>query len=240
MNDKKIVFSQLMHFISNILPLYFQKIKHFTIKEYAELFRVDIILYYENSTRTELARFFVSDERSVEIQLEIPCFNDELFSDLLKAVDSFFERTTPFSTAPYLLTGKDYYILTPKENYKSLFKDLYIPLDKDSCTIPLDKSCALFPNQEITGIKAYKHTVLSILEELKKEKLNHKIVICSIVDNNLDHLEQKTPIYDMNTLPFTGVSSFLNSKIINVMQMKDPFKESVLNILIISGAKENE
>ena len=231
-NDKKIVFSQLMHFISNILPLYFQKIKHFSIKEYAELFRVDIILFYENSTRTELARFFVSDERSVEIQLEIPCFNDELFSDLLKAADSFFERTTPFSTAPYLLTGKDYYILTPKENYKSLFKDLYIPVDNDSYTLPL--------NQEITGIRAYKHTVLSVLEELKKEKLNHKIVICSIVDNNLDHLEQKTPIYDMNTLPFTGISSFLNSKIINVMQMKDPFKESVLNILIISGAKENE
>lgn len=231
MNDKKIVFSQLMHFISNILPLYFQKIKHFTIKEYAELFRVDIILSYENSTRTELARFFVSDERSVEIQLEIPCFNDELFSDLLKAVDSFFERTTPFTTASYLLTGKDYYILTPKENYQSLFKDLYIPIDK---------SCALFPDQEITGIRAYKHTVLSVLEELKKEKLNHKIVICSIVDNNLDHLEQKTPIYDMNTLPFTGISSFLNSKIINVMQMRDPFKESVLNILIISGAKENE
>lgn len=230
MNDKKIVFSQLMHFISNILPLYFQKIKHFSIKEYAELFRVDIILSYENSTRTELARFFVSDERSVEIQLEIPCFNDELFSDLLKAVDSFFERTTPFSTAPYLLTGKDYYILTPKENYQSLFKDLYIPADKDSCTL----------HDEITGIRAYKHTVLSVLEELKKEKLNHKIVICSIVDNNLDHLEQKTPIYDMNTLPFTGISSFLNSKIINVMQMKDPFKESVLNILIISGAKENE
>ena len=44
----------------------------------------------------------------------------------------------------------------------------------------------------------------------------------------------------MNTLPFTGISSFLNSKIINVMQMRDPFKESVLNILIISGAKENE
>ena len=234
MNDKKIVFSQLMHFISNILPLYFQKIKHFTIKEYAELFRVDIILYYENSTRTELARFFVSDERSVEIQLEIPCFNDELFSDLLKAVDSFFERTTPFSTAPYLLTGKDYYILTPKENYQSLFKDLYIPVDNDSCALPPPL------NQEITGIRAYKHTVLSVLEELKKEKLNHKIVICSIVDNNLDHLEQKTPIYDMNTLPFTGISSFLNSKIINVMQMKDPFKESVLNILIISGAKENE
>ena len=232
MNDKKIVFSQLMHFISNILPLYFQKIKHFSIKEYAELFRVDIILFYENSTRTELARFFVSDERSVEIQLEIPCFNDELFSDLLKAADSFFERTTPFSTAPYLLTGKDYYILTPKENYKSLFKDLYIPVDNDSYTLPL--------NQEITGIRAYKHTVLSVLEELKKEKLNHKIVICSIVDNNLDHLEQKTPIYDMNTLPFTGISSFLDSKIINVMQMKDPFKESVLNILIISGAKENE
>lgn len=232
MNDKKIVFSQLMHFISNILPLYFQKIKHFSIKEYAELFRVDIILFYENSTRTELARFFVSDETSVEIQLEIPCFNDELFSDLLKAADSFFERTTPFSTAPYLLTGKDYYILTPKENYKSLFKDLYIPVDNDSYTLPL--------NQEITGIRAYKHTVLSVLEELKKEKLNHKIVICSIVDNNLDHLEQKTPIYDMNTLPFTGISSFLNSKIINVMQMKDPFKESVLNILIISGAKENE
>ena len=232
MNDKKIVFSQLMHFISNILPLYFQKIKHFTIKEYAELFRVDIILSYENSTRTEPARFFVSDERSVEIQLEIPCFNDELFSDLLKAVDSFFERTTPFSTAPYLLTGKDYYILTPKENYQSLFKDLYIPVDNNSY--------ALLPDQEITGIRAYKHTVLSVLEELKKEKLNHKIVICSIVDNNLDHLEQKTPIYDMNTLPFTGISSFLNSKIINVMQMKDPFKESVLNILIISGAKENE
>lgn len=232
MNDKKIVFSQLMHFISNILPLYFQKIQHFTIKEYAELFRVDIILYYENSTRTELARFFVSDERSVEIQLEIPCFNDELFSDLLKAVDSFFERTTPFSTAPYLLTGKDYYILTPKENYQSLFKDLYIPVDNNSYP--------LLSDQEITGIRAYKHTVLSVLEELKKEKLNHKIVICSIVDNNLDHLEQKTPIYDMNTLPFTGVSSFLNSKIINVMQMKDPFKESVLNILIISGAKENE
>ena len=232
MNDKKIVFSQLMHFISNVLPLYFQKIKHFSIKEYAELFRVDIILFYENSTRTELARFFVSDERSVEIQLEIPCFNDELFSDLLKAADSFFERTTPFSTAPYLLTGKDYYILTPKENYKSLFKDLYIPVDNDSYTLPL--------NQEITGIRAYKHTVLSVLEELKKEKLNHKIVICSIVDNNLDHLEQKTPIYDMNTLPFTGISSFLDSKIINVMQMKDPFKESVLNILIISGAKENE
>lgn len=232
MNDKKIVFSQLMHFINNILPLYFQKIKHFSIKEYAELFRVDIILYYENSTRTELARFFVSDERSVEIQLEIPCFNDELFSDLLKAVDSFFERTTPFSTAPYLLTGKDYYILTPKENYQSLFKDLYIPVDNNSYP--------LLSDQEITGIRAYKHTVLSVLEELKKEKLNHKIVICSIVDNNLDHLEQKTPIYDMNTLPFTGISSFLNSKIINVMQMKDPFKESVLNILIISGAKENE
>ena len=232
MNDKKIVFAQLMHFISNVLPLYFQKIKHFSIKEYAELFRVDIILYYENSTRTELARFFVSDERSVEIQLEIPCFNDELFSDLLKAADSFFERTTPFSTASYLLTGKDYYILTPKENYQSLFKDLYIPVDTDSYTLPL--------NQEITGIRAYKHTVLSVLEELKKEKLNHKIVICSIVDNNLDHLEQKTPIYDMNTLPFTGISSFLDSKIINVMQMKDPFKESVLNILIISGAKENE
>ena len=232
MNDKKIVFAQLMHFISNILPLYFQKIKHFSIKEYAELFRVDIILYYENSTRTELARFFVSDETSVEIQLEIPCFNDELFSDLLKAADSFFERKTPFSTASYLLTGKDYYILTPKENYKSLFKDLYIPVDTDSYTLPL--------NQEITGIRAYKHTVLSVLEELKKEKLNHKIVICSIVDNDLDHLEQKTPIYDMNTLPFTGISSFLNSKIINVMQMKDPFKESVLNILIISGAKENE
>lgn len=231
MNDKKIVFSQLMHFINNILPLYFQKIKHFTIKEYAELFRVDIILYYENSTRTELARFFVSDERSVEIQLEIPCFNDELFSDLLKAVDSFFERTTPFSTASYLLTGKDYYILTPKENYKSLFKDLYIPVDNDSC--------ALLPNQEITGIRRNKHTVLYVLEELKKEKLNHKIVICSIVDNDLDHLEQKTPIYDMNTLPFTGVSSFLDSKIINVMQMKDPFKESMLNILII-GAEENE
>ena len=232
MNDKKIVFSQLMHFINNILPLYFQKIKHFSIKEYAELFRVDIILFYENSTRTELARFFVSDERSVEIQLEIPCFNDELFSDLLKAVDSFFERTTPFTTASYLLTGKDYYILTPKENYESLFKDLYIPLDKDSC--------ALLPDQEITGIRVNQHTVLYVLEELKKEKLNHKIVICSIVDNNLDHLEQKTPIYDMNTLPFTGISSFLNSKIINVMQMKDPFKESVLNILIISGAKENE
>lgn len=232
MNDKKIVFAQLMHFISNILPLYFQKIKHFSIKEYAELFRVDIILYYENSTRTELARFFVSDERSVEIQLEIPCFNDELFSDLLKAVDSFFERTTPFSTASYLLTGKDYYILTPKENYRSLFKDLYIPVDNDSNT--------LLPDQEITGIRRNQHTVLYVLEELKKEKLNHKIVICSIVDNNLDHLEQKTPIYDMNTLPFTGVSSFLDSKIINVMQMKDPFKESVLNILIISGAKENE
>ena len=232
MNDKKIVFSQLMHFISNILPLYFQKIKHFSIKEYAELFRADIILSYENSTRTELARFFVSDETSIEIQLEIPCFNDELFSDLLKALDSFFERTTPFTTASYLLTGKDYYILTPKENYQSLFKDLYIPVDTDSYTLPL--------NQEITGIRAYKHTVLSVLEELKKEKLNHKIVICSIVDNNLDHLEQKTPIYDMNTLPFTGISSFLDSKIINVMQMKDPFKESVLNILIISGAKENE
>lgn len=232
MNDKKIVFSQLMHFISNILPLYFQKIKHFSIKEYAELFRVDIILFYENSTRTELARFFVSDERSVEIQLEIPCFNDELFSDLLKAADSFFERTTPFSTASYLLTGKDYYILTPKENYKSLFKDLYIPVDNGSN--------ALLPDQEITGIRVNQHTVLSVLEELKKEKLNHKIVICSIVDNNLDHLEQKTPIYDMNTLPFTGISSFLNSKIINVMQMKDPFKESVLNILIISGAEENE
>lgn len=232
MNDKKIVFAQLMHFISNILPLYFQKIQHFSIKEYAELFRVDIILYYENSTRTELARFFVSDERSVEIQLEIPCFNDELFSDLLKAVDSFFERKTPFTTASYLLTGKDYYILTPKDNYKSLFKDLYIPVDNDSC--------ALLPNQEITGIRRNQHTVLYVLEELKKEKLNHKIVICSIVDNDLDHLEQKTPIYDMNTLPFTGVSSFLDSKIINVMQMKDPFKESVLNILIISGAKENE
>lgn len=232
MNDKKIVFAQLMHFISNILPLYFQKIKHFTIKEYAELFRVDIILSYENSTKTELARFFVSDERSVEIQLEIPCFNDELFSDLLKAADSFFERTTPFSTASYLLTGKDYYILTPKDNYRSLFKDLYIPVDNDSN--------ALLPDQEITGIRVNQHTVLYVLEELKKEKLNHKIVICSIVDNNLDHLEQKTPIYDMNTLPFTGISSFLNSKIINVMQMKDPFKESVLNILIISGAKENE
>lgn len=232
-NDKKIVFSQLMHFISNILPLYFQKIKQFSIKEYAELSRVDIILSYENSTRTELARFFVSDGTFVEIQLEIPCFNDELFSDLLKAVDSFFERTTPFNTASYLLTGKDYYILTPKENYRSLFKDLYIPVDNDSYTYPLS-------DQKITGIRAYKHTVLSVLEELKKEKLNHKIVICSIVDNNLDHLEQKTPIYDMNTLPFTGISSFLNSKIINVMQMKDPFKESVLNILIISGAKENE
>ena len=232
MNDKKIVFAQLMHFISNILPLYFQKIKHFSIKEYAELFRVDIIIFYENSTRTELARFFVSDERSVEIQLEIPCFNDELFSDLLKAADSFFERTTPFSTASYLLTGKDYYILTPKENYESLFKDLYIPVDNGSNT--------LLPDQEITGIRVNQHTVLSVLEELKKEKLNHKIVICSIVDNDLDHLEQKTPIYDMNTLPFTGVSSFLDSKIINVMQMKDPFKESVLNILIISGAKENE
>lgn len=232
MNDKKIVFAQLMHFISNILPLYFQKIKHFSIKEYAELFRVDIIIFYENSTRTELARFFVSDERSVEIQLEIPCFNDELFSDLLKALDSFFERKTPFTTASYLLTGKDYYILTPKDNYKSLFKDLYIPVDNGSNT--------LLPDQEITGIRVNQHTVLSVLEELKKEKLNHKIVICSIVDNNLDHLEQKTPIYDMNTLPFTGVSSFLDSKIINVMQMKDPFKESVLNILIISGAKENE
>ena len=232
-NDKKIVFSQLMHFINNVLPLYFQKIKHFSIKEYAELFRVDIILFYENSTRTELARFFVSDERSVEIQLEIPCFNDELFSDLLKAVDSFFERTTPFSTASYLLTGKDYYILTPKENYKSLFKDLYIPVDTDSYAYTL-------PNQEITGVRRNQHTVLYVLEELKKEKLNHKIVICSIVNNDLDHLEQKTPIYDMNTLPFTGISSFLNSKIINVMQMKDPFKESVLNILIISGAKENE
>ena len=232
-NDKKIVFAQLMHFISNVLPLYFQKIKHFSIKEYAELFRVDIILFYENSTRTELARFFVSDERSVEIQLEIPCFNDELFSDLLKAVDSFFERTTPFSTASYLLTGKDYYILTPKENYKSLFKDLYIPVDTDSYAYTL-------PNQEITGVRRNQHTVLYVLEELKKEKLNHKIVICSIVNNDLDHLEQKTPIYDMNTLPFTGISSFLNSKIINVMQMKDPFKESVLNILIISGAKENE
>lgn len=232
MNDKKIVFSQLMHFISNILPLYFQKIKHFSIKEYAELFRVDIILSYENSTRTELARFFVSDKKFVEIQLEIPCFNDELFSDLLKAVDSFFERTTPFNTASYLLTGKDYYILTPKDNYRSLFKDLYIPVDNDSYT--------LLPDQEITGIRRNQHTVLSVLEELKKEKLNHKIVICSIVDNDLDHLEQKTPIYDMNTLPFTGVSSFLDSKIINVMQMKDPFKESVLNILIISGAKENE
>ena len=232
MNDKKIVFAQLMHFISNILPLYFQKIKHFSIKEYAELFRVDIIIFYENSTRTELARFFVSDERSVEIQLEIPCFNDELFSDLLKAADSFFERTTPFSTASYLLTGKDYYILTPKDNYKSLFKDLYIPVDNGSNT--------LLPDQEITGIRRNQHTVLSVLEELKKEKLNHKIVICSIVDNDLDHLEQKTPIYDMNTLPFTGVSSFLDSKIINVMQMKDPFKESVLNILIISGAEENE
>lgn len=233
MNDKKIVYAQLMHFISNILPLYFQKIQHFSIKEYAELFRVDIILYYENSTRTELARFFVSDEKSVEIQLEIPCFNDELFSDLLKAADSFFERTTPFSTASYLLTGKDYYILTPKDNYRSLFKDLYIPVDNGSYTYPIS-------DQKITGIRAYKHTVLSVLEELKKEKLNHKIVICSIVDNDLDHLEQKTPIYDMNTLPFTGISSFLNSKIINVMQMKDPFKESVLNILIISGAENNE
>ena len=161
-NDKKIVFSQLMHFISNVLPLYFQKIKHFTIKEYAELFRVDIILSYENSTRTELAKFFVSDERSVEIQLEIPCFNDELFSDLLKAVDSFFERTTPFSTASYLLTGKDYYILTPKENYKSLFKDLYIPVDTDSYAYTL-------PNQEITGVRRNQHTVLYVLEELKKE-----------------------------------------------------------------------
>lgn len=233
MNDKKIVFAQLMHFISNILPLYFQKIQHFTIKEYAELFRVDIILSYENSTRTELARFFVSDESSVEIQLEIPCFNDELFSDLLKAVDSFFEKTIPFTTASYLLTGKDYYILTPKDNYKSLFKDLYIPVDTDSYAYTLT-------DQEITGIRRNQHTVLYVLEELKKEKLNHKIVICSIVDNNLDHLEQKTPIYDMNTLPFTGVSSFLNSKIINVMQMKDPFKESMLNILIISGAKNNE
>lgn len=228
-NDKKIVFSQLMHFIRNILPLYFQKIKHFSIKEYAELFRVDIILFYENSTRTELAIFFVSDETSIEI---IPCFNDELFSDLLKALDSFFERKTPFTTASYLLTGKDYYILNPKENYKSLFKDLYLPIDNNSCTI--------LPDQEITGIRANQHTVLYVLEELKKEKLNHKIVICSIVDNDLDHLEQKTPIYDMNTLPFTGVSSFLNSKIINVMQMKDPFKESMLNILIISGAEENE
>lgn len=233
MNDKKIVFSQLMYFISNILPLYFQKIQHFSIKEYAELFRVDIILYYENSTRTELARFFVSDEKKpVEIQLEIPCFNDELFSDLLKAVDSFFERKTPFTTASYLLTGKDYYILTPKENYKSLFKDLYMPLDNGSNT--------LLPDQEITGVRRNQHTVLYVLEELKKEKLNHKIVICSIVDNDLDHLEQKTPIYDMNTLPFTGISSFLNSKIINIMQMKDPFKESVLNILIISGAENNE
>ena len=231
-NDKKIVFSQLMHFIRNILPLYFQKIKHFSIKEYAELFRVDIILFYENSTRTELARFFVSDETFIEIQLEIPCFNDELFSDLLKALDSFFEIKTPFTTASYLLTGKDYYILNPKENYKSLFKDLYLPIDNNSCTI--------LPDQEITGIRANQHTVLYVLEELKKEKLNHKIVICSIVDNDLDHLEQKTPIYDMNTLPFTGVSSFLNSKIINVMQMKDPFKESVLNILIISGAENNE
>lgn len=231
MNDKKIVFAQLMHFISNILPLYFQKIQHFTIKEYPELFRVDIILYYENSTRTELARFFVSDERSVEIQLEIPCFNDELISDLLKALDSFFERKTPFTTASYLLTGKDYYILTPKENYQSLFKDLYMPVDNGSNT--------LLPNQEITGIRRNQHTVLYVLEELKKEKLNHKIVICSIVDHDLDHLEQKTPIYDMNTLPFTGVSSFLDSKIINVMQMKDPFKESVLNILII-GAEKNE
>ena len=231
-NDKKIVFSQLVHFISNILPLHFQKIKHFFIKEYAEFFRVDIILFYENPTRAELARFFVSDETSVEIQLEIPCFNDELFSDLLKALDSFFERKTPFTTASYLLTGKDYYILNPKENYKSLFKDLYLPIDNNSCTI--------LPDQEITGIRANQQTVLSVLEELKKEKLNHKIVICSIVDNDLDHLEQKTPIYDMNTLPFTGVSSFLNSKIINVMQMKDPFKESVLNILIISGAEENE
>ena len=232
-NDKKIVFAQLMHFISNVLPLYFQKIKHFSIKEYAELFRVDIILFYENSTRTELARFFVSDETSVEIQLEIPCFNDELFSDLLKALDSFFERKTPFTTASYLLTGKDYYILTPKENYQSLFKDLYIPVDTDSYAYTL-------PDQEITGVRRNQHTVLFVLEELKKEKLNHKIVICSIVDNDLDHLEQKTPIYDMNTLPFTGISSFLDSKIINVMQMKDPFKESVLNILIISGAKENE
>ena len=230
-NDKKIVFSHLMPFISNILPLYFQKIKHFSIKEYAELFRVDIILFYENSTRTELARFFVSDETSIEIQLEIPCFNDELFSDLLKALDSFFERKIPFTTASYLLTGKDYYILNPKENYKSLFKDLYLPIDN---------SCTILPDQEITGIRANQHTVLYVLEELKKEKLNHKIVICSIVDNDLDHLEQKTPIYDMNTLPFTGVSSFLDSKIINVMQMKDPFKESVLNILIISGAEENE
>ena len=233
MNDKKIVFSQLMHFISNILPLYFEKIKQFSIKVYPELFRVvDIILYYENSTRTELAKFFVSDESSVEIQLEIPCFNDELFSDLLKAVDLFFERKTPFTTDSYLLTGKDYYILTPKENYRSLFKDLYIPVDNGSNT--------LLPDQEITGIRRNKQTVLYVLEELKKEKLNHKIVICSIVDNDLDHLEQKTPIYDMNTLPFTGVSSFLNSKIINVMQMKDPFKESVLNILIISGAENNE
>lgn len=231
-NDKKIVFSQLMQFISNILPLYYQKIQHFSIKEYPELFRVDIILYYENSTRTELARFFVSDERYVEIQLEIPCFNDELFSDLLKTVDSFFERKKPFTTASYLLTGKDYYILTPKENYRSLFKDLYIPVDNGSNT--------LLPDQEITGIRRNQHTVLYVLEELKKEKLNHKIVICSIVENNLDHLEQKTPIYDMNTLPFTGVSSFLDSKIINVMQMKDPFKESVLNILIISGAENNE
>ena len=232
-NDKKIVFSQLMHFISNILPLYFEKIKQFSIKVYPELFRVvDIILYYENSTRTELAKFFVSDESSVEIQLEIPCFNDELFSDLLKAVDLFFERKTPFTTDSYLLTGKDYYILTPKENYRSLFKDLYIPVDNGSNT--------LLPDQEITGIRRNKQTVLYVLEELKKEKLNHKIVICSIVDNDLDHLEQKTPIYDMNTLPFTGVSSFLNSKIINVMQMKDPFKESVLNILIISGAENNE
>lgn len=230
-NDKKIVFSQLMHFISNILPLYFEKIKHFSIKEYPDLDSVALFIYPDDTTQLEKVQFYISDETSVEIQLEIPCYK-ELIADFIRVIDLFFERNDPFSSASYILTGKDYYILTPKENYKSLFKDLYIPLDNNSIT--------LLPGQEITGIRRNQHTVLYVLEELKKEKLNHKIVICSIVDHDLDHLEQKTPIYDMNTLPFTGISSFLNSKIINVMQMKDPFKESVLNILIISGAKENE
>lgn len=229
MNDKKIVFSQLMHFISNILPLYFEKIKHFSIKEIPALDSIALFIYYpDNTTQLEKVQFYISDETSVEIHLEIPHYKELIITDFIRVIDLFFERKTPSSTATYNL----YYILTPKDNYKSLFKDLYIPVDNDSYTLPL--------NQEITGIRAYKHTVLSVLEELKKEKLNHKIVICSIVDNNLDHLEQKTPIYDMNTLPFTGISSFLNSKIINVMQMKDPFKESVLNILIISGAENNE
>ena len=231
MNDKKIVFSQLMHFISNILPLYFQKIKHFSIKEIPALDSIALFIYHQdNTTQLEKVQFYISDETSVEIHLEIPHYEELIITDFIRVIDLFFERKTPSSTATYNL----YYILTPKENYQSLFKDLYIPVDNDSCAI------TLLPNQEITGIRRNQHTVLSVLEELKKEKLNHKIVICSIVDNNLDHLEQKTPIYDMNTLPFTGISSFLNSKIINVMQMKDPFKESVLNILIISGAKENE